>query len=70
MTSAKREKSTNSESAKIDELTADIDDLTTDAEELQFDSTVAGDRADELHKTLERATEIVEELREDKDHKK
>jgi len=57
-------------SRRFDELASDIDDAFTVVEELQADPGGDGDeRLDELHKTLEHATDMIDEigLKDDKD---
>ena len=57
-------------SRKFDDLASDIDDASTVVEELQVDPDADGDeKLDELHKTLEHATDMIEEIgeKDDKD---
>ena len=51
----------------IDELAADIDDASTAVEELQVDHD-ADETLDDLHKTLEHASDMIDEIG-DKDEK-
>jgi hypothetical protein len=57
-------------SRKFDDLASDIDDASTVVEELQDDPDAnKGERLDELHKTLEHASDMVDEIG-DKDKQK
>ena len=48
---------------KFDELAADIDDASTAVEELQVDHDAdADEKLDDLHKTLEHASDIIDEI--------
>lgn len=54
---------------KFDELAVDIDDASTVAEELQVNHDAdAGEKLDELRKTLEHASDMIDEIG-DKDEK-
>jgi hypothetical protein len=54
---------------KFDELAADIDDASTAVEELQVDHDADTDeKLDDLHKTLEHASDMIDEIG-DKDEK-
>ena len=56
-------------SRKFDDLASDIDDASTVVEELQTDHAADdGEKLDELHKTLEHATDMIDEIGE-KDEK-
>jgi hypothetical protein len=51
---------------KIDELAVAIDDASNVVEELQVDHEAdAEEKLDDLHKTLERATDVLDEIGED-----
>jgi hypothetical protein len=51
---------------KIDELAVAIDDASNVVEELQDDHEAdAEEKLDDLHKTLERATDVLDEIGED-----
>ena len=55
---------------KIDELAAAIDDASTTVEELQVDHEAdAQEKLDDLHKTLEHASDVLDEIG-DKDERK
>jgi hypothetical protein len=57
-------------SHEFDELASDIDDASMVAEELQDDHDADGDeKLDELHKKLEHASDMIDEIV-DKDEKK
>jgi hypothetical protein len=48
---------------EFDELASDIDDASMVAEELQDDHDAdRGEKLDELHKTLEHAAEMIDEI--------
>ena len=48
---------------KFDELAVDIDDASTLVEELQVDPDAdADEKLDDLHKTLEHASDIIDEI--------
>jgi hypothetical protein len=50
-------------SHELDELASDIDDASTVAEELQDDHDAdRGEKLDELHKTLEHASDMIDEI--------
>ena len=50
-------------SHKFDDVASDIDDASMVVEELQVDRDVDGDeKLDELHKTLEHATDMIDEI--------
>jgi hypothetical protein len=53
---------------KFDELAADIDDASTAVEELQFDHDADDEKLDDLHKSLEHASDMIDEIG-DKDEK-
>jgi DNA invertase Pin-like site-specific DNA recombinase len=54
----------------FDEIASDIDDASTVAEELQEDQDAdAGEKLDELHRRLEHASDMIDEIA-DKDEKK
>jgi hypothetical protein len=56
-------------SPRFGELASDIDDASTVVEELQADHDAdGGEKLDELHKTLEHATDIIDEI-DEKDEK-
>ena len=53
-------------SHRFGELASDIDDASTVVEELQADQDAdGGEKLDELHKTLEHASDMVDEIGED-----
>jgi hypothetical protein len=55
-------------SRKLDEIASDIDDASRVVEELQVDPDTDGDeKLAELHKTLEHATDTIEEIDEKED---
>ena len=50
-------------SRKLDEIATDVDDASTIAEELQGDPGVeTEEKLDELHETLEHASDTIDEL--------
>ena len=54
---------------RFDELAADIDDASTAVEELQIDHDAdAGEKLEDVRKTLERASDMIDEIG-DKDEK-
>jgi hypothetical protein len=53
---------------KFDHLASDIDEASSIVEELQIDRDAGGDeKLDELHKTLEHATDMIDEIGEKDD---
>ncbi len=50
-------------SRRFDDLASDIDDASTVVEELQAEPDAdGGEKLDELHKTLERAADMLDEI--------
>jgi len=54
---------------KFDKLAADIDDASTAVEELQVDRDDADEKLNDLRKTLEHASDVIDEIGSNDDEK-